>query len=139
MRTDILVFLAYKYAKDGKKEVICREMADRRFVIVSSKKTTDLLLYLISRNIGLESVMYVVDSNTHVSFSKAEDLNALIREISMTMYDDDNKTFLQRLEDDGSFFFITERNGIYVLKRLESEDFFKMCTGEEKGGSHPHV
>ncbi|MCH1770307.1 MULTISPECIES: hypothetical protein [Metallosphaera] len=139
MRTDILVFLAYKYAKDGKKDAICREMTDRRFVIVSSKKTTDLLLYLISKNIGLDAMMYVVDSNTHVSFSNVNDLNALIKEISMTLYDDDNKTFLQSVEDDGSLFFMTERKGIYVLKRLESDEFYKMCTGEEKGGSHPHV
>lgn len=118
----------YLQGNDGQEVCDCLE-----------QKTTDLLLYLISKNIGLNAMMYVVDSNTHVSFSNVNDLNALIKEISMTLYDDDNKTFLQSVEDDGSFFFMTERKGIYVLKRLESDEFYKMCTGEEKGGSHPHV
>ncbi|AWS00284.1 hypothetical protein [Metallosphaera hakonensis] len=129
MRSDILVYLAYKYTKNGNKEELCKEMVDKRFVVLTDKKTTDLLLYLISKNIGLNPMMYLVDSTIHLTFPNANELNSLMSEIPLPVYDDDNNQFLQKIDDDGSFFLITEKKGIYILKRLEGYEFMKMCMG----------
>ncbi|GGU00915.1 hypothetical protein GCM10007116_17660 [Sulfodiicoccus acidiphilus] len=122
-----MIYLAYKYSRRGDKEDMCNEMARKRFVVMTKKKTTDLILYLISRNVGLNPTMYDVDSTIHLAFSSADELNKLAAEIPITFFDHDNKTFLRELEDDGSFFFIKEEGAVLIVKRLESYEFVRAC------------
>ena len=130
MRSLILVLAAHKYVKRGEKEEVCNEIAKNRFIMLNEKKTTDFIIYLIAKNISLNPAIYSVDSIFHVVFPSANDINLLMSEIPIPLYDEDNNKFIQKIEDDGSsIFLIREEKGIYLLTRLNREQFVKACLG----------